>query len=246
MKTMKKTIEMEVELSRLHDCIVEVFYNDDDVDTSNLTEEILEKVFDKLPQDVQFTAYQWGGDDTEFGDAAFRHMKGGKEEFIKIIEQKESEPIGERTDDGIVVEHDKIREVWKKASDAYFNNKKGICPDGPASMIVVDGDIACGKKHGLACVECGSAELTGKVMAQDPETHERFVSNFDFSDMQSFEITGSAGDVVQATIRMYSPNRDKFEIDTFSCPVSRLTIGFDDMRVAECQVSQLRSKETAE
>ena len=82
---MTKTITKEIDLCRLHDVIVDVFY-DDNVDTSNLDEFKLEKVFNELPDDVQAIAIQWGGGDTVFGDEAYRHIEKNKELFKRLCE----------------------------------------------------------------------------------------------------------------------------------------------------------------
>jgi len=71
---MKKTINAEIDLSRLHDVIVGVFYHDN-VDISDLNDSKLEKVFNELPDNVQAIAIQWGGDDTVFGDEAYVYIK---------------------------------------------------------------------------------------------------------------------------------------------------------------------------
>ena len=82
---MKKNIEAEIELYRLHDAIVDVFYNDN-VDTSNITEDHLEKTFNSLPEHVQYIAIQWGGGDTVFGDEAYRYIEKNKDMFKNICE----------------------------------------------------------------------------------------------------------------------------------------------------------------
>ncbi len=82
---MTKTINAEIELYRLHDAIVHVFYHDN-VDTSNLDDSKLEKAFNELPYHVQSIAIQWGGGDTVFGDEAYRYIQENKQTFIDICE----------------------------------------------------------------------------------------------------------------------------------------------------------------
>ena len=78
---MTKTINSEIELDRLHDVIVDVFYHDN-VDTSNLDDSKLEKAFNELPDHIQSIAIQWGGGDTVFGDEAYQHIEKNKDLYL--------------------------------------------------------------------------------------------------------------------------------------------------------------------
>jgi hypothetical protein len=75
------TETFEVNLDRMHDVLLEVTdksYDDDD----------LKDFFHSLPEEIRFLAYQYGGNDTVFGDACYVHFKKAFEWAKEMKEKK--------------------------------------------------------------------------------------------------------------------------------------------------------------
>lgn len=72
---MKVTVEYDIELSRFHDVLYELY-------DKSFEEKQLERLFMKLPDDVKQIAYRWGAGDTVFGDEAYVYIKEHKGTFL--------------------------------------------------------------------------------------------------------------------------------------------------------------------
>lgn len=67
----KVVMVADIDLSRLHDVMVEI-------DGKSRTEQELLLIFESLPQYIRNIAYQWGGGDTVFGDEAYVYLRDKK------------------------------------------------------------------------------------------------------------------------------------------------------------------------
>ena len=67
------------ELSRIHDCTIDIFMLD------GLSDEQLKSIFFLLPREIFGNAIQWGFSDTVVGDNIYEWLSKNKQDILKII-----------------------------------------------------------------------------------------------------------------------------------------------------------------